>query len=255
MRQKIQTNLNSYRYAVGLWKAIIISFCADAIFILSGEPLILPRELTIFAQPLIVIAMVIAVLILLYPWLKAQIVPSRLRHKVLSKPMMLLFVAFCIAFPIIEILIRLQMNGAIPALIIGAFILFAFISSMKHSLKSFQSRIIPPRNRFLQMGRIDRVQFTIFACGVISARLISLGAALLYLAGIVDEKLFALLGGTSMILLMCLKPTHNRFFGICPTCKHLRSHALDGLTLCPNCSKRSFYEIIKPRRKSSSRNF
>lgn len=255
MRQKIQTNTKYFRHAVSAWKAVIVSFCLDGLIILTREQFSLPPEFISIAHPLIVLSMLGAVGILLLPLAKQRMQLMAIARSKASQLFILIFLFICVALPVAEILLRMRVTAAVPTAFVAALVLFAFISSFRHSIKTLQSRKIPPRNRFLHIRRNDLKVAIVYLFGLIFARMTSILALILFAGGILDEMLFALLGAASMLLLMCMKPNPSRFFGVCPTCKNYRSQALNGLAVCPHCSKRPFYEMIKPSRRSSSWNF
>lgn len=233
----ISTNRNILRRAEKLWNLIVVSIVIDAVIISRDANTTIPSWIY-KSNVFLTVFLVIPTLYLFLP--NFQRLSLMLHSKYPKQKVYILPILFLIPFliPLVEITLRFKSLG-----LIGGFVLIFSIvligKQLFHFKKGFTAGL-PPRNRFFHIKRVDLMYEGGFIVSLLSARALSLLGAFLYFYKAVSDLYFVIFEGAALLLILLLKPSVQRFYSLCPNCRSFRSKALDGLSLCPACSRKTF---------------
>lgn len=186
----------------------------------------------------------IAIYVLVEPRLKWP----NIGRKVSSKHLLLAFIAISFLFPLIEVASRLFAVTESRVRYFLPFIIVPFVYGILTTIKNFHT-ILPPRNRYLHIRRVDRNRMFLFVAGLVCARASVSIASLMFLNQLLAGSEYALALLLSLFVTFKITPDLNRFYSTCPKCRALRSRALSTLGHCPGCHPIKFriqHQVARP---------
>lgn len=242
-KAQITTNRKLLWFAQRAWNITFVSLCFDA-FLLTQSDLSRTVPGWMYQGHLIIpILWLLAIFSILQSSVRFETTQFVNRLGKRKKILLFMLLVLGATLPLFEFVIRASFGPLLGlALAIGC-VGLAFYQFVRGAINVTKISSLPPRNRFLHIASEDRKNIGFFLLGIVSARASAYISALLYYYRTLPQSYFAVLEGTSLLFLLLLRPTVIRFYSACPTCKDIRSKALDGLHMCPSCSRKKFLEV------------
>lgn len=242
LRVKIKTDTHKMQAIHRVWQYVLVTYLIDGFAILSEPQVQNFNRFFLHAEPVMLVLLGIGIFVWQLPSfedaLGLRIKALRAKHsKLLSFFLVLMVIA-----PLLEMIIRAGGAASAPFIGIAATIGIGIFIAFKKGTSLLQSKALPPRNLILAAPASLERAVRIYFVGIAAARSSGILATLLFASHILSIEQFAIFELASILLILALTPTIQRFYSACPQCRSARVRSLRDLNVCPTCARRAFYE-------------